>query len=344
MTITRDTFYTMGIMIMTVIIMIYAQFILVPLLLAGLFAILLHPAVVRVQKLLKSYIVSFVACIASVLALLSVPLFFLVGHLDSIVTNIDIDTDTISTQVSSLSKRLSQNALIGNYVNEDMLTQQISGVVSGVQSVLQLMLVDGSSALFTLFTAILFAYFLGAYYQDLRDTIVRPLAKTTRESFRAMAVGIPEVLRGYVKGLFYVMVIVALMNGALLLIVGLDYAIMWAVIIGVLTLIPYVGSAIGLLLPFSYSMLTSDSMEQPLFIVLGFLVIQQIEGNFITPKIVGDQININPFIIIIVMLSLAKIWGIVGVILALPLMGVIKVILDKYFDAEVLSEIIAAKD
>ena len=140
------------------------------------------------------------------------------------------------------------------------------------------------------------------------------------------------------------MVIVALMNGVLLLIVGLDYAIMWAVIIGVLTLIPYVGSAIGLLLPFSYSMLTSESMDQPLFIVLGFLVIQQIEGNFITPKIVGDQININPFIIIIVMLSLAKIWGVVGVILALPLMGVIKVILDKYFDAEVLSEIIAAKD
>ena len=140
-----------------------------------------------------------------------------------------------------------------------------------------------------------------------------------------------------------VMVILAILNGLSLYLIGVKYAFTWGVIIGALAIIPYAGTFIGLLLPLTYSFISSTDYRQPLAIFICYLVIQQIEGNLLTPKIVGDKLKVNPFIIIIMILVFGKIWGLDGVIICLPLVGVAKSIMEEYEGSQIIAKLISSK-
>jgi predicted PurR-regulated permease PerM len=173
---------------------------------------------------------------------------------------------------------------------------------------------------------------------------MKELEAEDRSKWRNIADKAPDIIRSYLSGMLIVMVILAILNSIALLIIGLDYAFVWGLIIGMLAIIPYAGTFIGLLLPLTYSFMSSTDYKQPLSIFLVYLLIQQIEGNFLTPKIVGDKLRINPFIIILMILIFGKIWGLDGVIISLPLIGVIKTILQEYEGGQLWAKLMASKD
>ena len=95
-----------------------------------------------------------------------------------------------------------------------------------------------------------------------------------------------------------------------------------------LTIIPYVGTLIGGLLPLTVALLTKDSWVYPVA-VMGIVGLSQfLEGNFITPKVVGSSVSLNPLASILALVAGGMLWGIAGMILAIPLMGMIKVVCD----------------
>ena len=93
-------------------------------------------------------------------------------------------------------------------------------------------------------------------------------------------------------------------------------------------IIPYLGSIVGITFPLIYSIIQTGSFDQALCILIGYAFIQIIEGNIITPRIMGDKIGINPFLIIITMLLLGTLWGIPGIIISIPLLAIIKTIVE----------------
>ena len=139
-----------------------------------------------------------------------------------------------------------------------------------------------------------------------------------------------DMIRGYLSGLGLVVVILSVLNSVGLLFFGVKYAIMWGCLAGFLAVIPYVGTIVGSLLPILFSFATSDSISVPIGIAIYFLIIQQVEGNFVTPKIIGNKININPFFAILSVVFFGYIWGITGAMLGLPLIGLIKIILSSF--------------
>jgi len=113
-----------------------------------------------------------------------------------------------------------------------------------------------------------------------------------------------------------------------LLIMGVPYAYVWGPLAGVLNLIPYVGAVIGAIPPMIVGSIHHGSMWWLLYIGLLFVVIQFFEGNIITPKLVGNRINLNLTSVLISTLFWGWIWGGVGVILAMPITATFKVICD----------------
>jgi predicted PurR-regulated permease PerM len=99
------------------------------------------------------------------------------------------------------------------------------------------------------------------------------------------------------------------------------------VLSGVLTVIPYVGIFIGALLPVLMALITKDSAWYALGVVIIFSVVQFSEGNFITPRITGSKVSINALAAIIALVIGGKILGIAGMILAVPAIGVLKILL-----------------
>ncbi len=139
---------------------------------------------------------------------------------------------------------------------------------------------------------------------------------------------IERVVRGYISGLTLVTVIVAALNCIGLLALGIDHAIFFGILSGVLTIIPYVGIIIGALFPIIMALITKDSIWYSVGVIIVFLVVQFLEGNFITPRITGSKVSINALAAIVALVIGGKILGIAGMILAVPAIGVLKILLS----------------
>ena len=139
---------------------------------------------------------------------------------------------------------------------------------------------------------------------------------------------IKEMTQKYLLGLFTVIIIVSILNSISLLFFKIDYAIFIGFISGLLMIIPYIGISIGALIPIVIALITKDSLFYPIGIAISYLVIQFIEANFITPKIVGEAINLNPLVIIIGMIIFGTVGGVIGMIVCIPCLASIKIMLD----------------
>lgn len=139
---------------------------------------------------------------------------------------------------------------------------------------------------------------------------------------------VDNVIQGYISGLLLVTLIVAALNSIGLLILGIDHAIFFGILSGILTIIPYIGIFIGALLPVLMALITKDSAWYALGVIIVFTVVQFMEANFITPRITGSKVSINALAAIIALLIGGKILGIAGMILAVPAIGLVKIFLS----------------
>lgn len=111
-------------------------------------------------------------------------------------------------------------------------------------------------------------------------------------------------------------------------ILGVKYVIVLAVITGVFNLIPYIGIFSALIFSVSVTFATSDS-KHALFVAISIICIHLLDSNFIGPKIVGSHVKINPFLIILGVVTGEMLWGIPGMFLSIPLLAISKVIFDR---------------
>jgi len=151
------------------------------------------------------------------------------------------------------------------------------------------------------------------------------------------------VVSGYIFGLSLVIVIVAILNIIGLLLLGIEHAVLFGVLAAVLTLIPYIGILLGALLPTLFALITKDSVWYSLAVVMTFMFIQFLEGNVLTPNIVGRQVRINPFAAILGLLIGGMILGLIGVMVALPVLAICKVICDEVVDLQPVGYLIGSE-
>ena len=112
--------------------------------------------------------------------------------------------------------------------------------------------------------------------------------------------------------------------------IGVPYPFFWGFLAGFLEIIPYVGTTIGGLLPLTYMLMVSDSLWQPLAVLVWYIIVQQLEGNLISPNVMGSSIKVNPLFIIMGLFLGGFIWGVSGMILALPILAISKEIFRSF--------------
>lgn len=173
----------------------------------------------------------------------------------------------------------------------------------------------------------LYVYFMLSYRHFFRKFFHRTIDKEN-EHIDEVLFKAHDVTQDYLSGLFTVMVIVAVLNFIGLTIFKVPYALFFAVLASVLMVIPYVGVFIGSLLPTLFALITNDSTMVALGVAAWMWVVQLLEGNFITPNLVGSKVSINPFIAMVFLLLMSQLWGMAGMVLAIPMVAVLKVVLD----------------
>ena len=185
-----------------------------------------------------------------------------------------------------------------------------------------------SAVLSNLAQVLIYIFCLLLYRDHLRQFMFRFVAPDKRTSVLHTFDNIQTVVQAYISGLFKVIIIVAVLNAIGLIALGVKFAIFFAIFASVLAIIPYIGIMIGAALPTIVTLVETGSPVQAALVIGVFVIVQFLEGNFITPMITGSQVSINPLAAILALILGAELWGTPGMILSIPLIAVIKVVLD----------------
>lgn len=162
----------------------------------------------------------------------------------------------------------------------------------------------------------------------LSPYLMRYLSEERRPEGRKLLRDLDQTLSDYIVG----QAIVAFTVGVLMyigyLIIGLDYALVLAVFAMFLIIVPFLGPLIGII-PAVFVALMSGEPFMAVKVLVVLLVVQQLEGNLVTPNIMGNRLNIHPLTIILLLLIAAALYGFIGILIAIPLYAVLKTLLHN---------------
>jgi predicted PurR-regulated permease PerM len=305
--------------------------ILIPLVFAGILSFLLFPLVHYLEAKKVPRVLSILLALLLSLAILGLIVYVVVDQvqgLDSLIPQLEAKSVKIFQQSQHW---ITQYHLPGLDKTKLMAEAQkyLGDLLKSSSSLLSTLL--GSTGNFLLNLSLLPLYiFLFLLYRDhLKEFLMRLFKTIGRSKIQHTLDKIVTVVGSYMSGLFKVIMIVGILNSICLYFIGVEQAAFFGFFAAFMVLIPYIGIAIGAILPMLVAFISKDSYMYPLAVAICFYAVQFLEGNFITPYVVGNQISINPLTAIVSLLLFGSLWGMAGLVLALPLTAIIKVLLDS---------------
>lgn len=163
-----------------------------------------------------------------------------------------------------------------------------------------------------------------------KKKIILLVPKNQRNDIVQIGREIDKVLGKFIRGQLLVCVFVGVSTSIALLIIGIEFAIIIGLIAGIADIIPYFGPIIGIIPAIVFALLKEPI--KVLWVIISFIVIQQLECNIIEPKIVGDSVGIHPVVIMLALIIGGNYFGIIGMLFAIPMTIVLKVASDFIID------------
>lgn len=320
--------FVMVFIIVLVFILIIGRSLLIPLFMGGFFAILFTP----ISMFLEKYRVPrTLSCIISLLLMITLAVG-LISFIVSNIVNFTQDFDDVSGRLVTVAgevddwtyKNFGLNENLADKVETDYLFELLSENGKSISA----FALTSIGSLTGLILIPVFMFFFLLYRGHLVEMMVMIYHDKDPALVRTQISNLRKVIQSYIVGVGKVMVILAILNITAYSLLGVKHAVFFGIIGALLNIIPYVGPFFGVLLPIIYAFLTMDSLFYPLAILVCYQLIQLLEGNFLTPKIVGGNVNLNAFITFLGLLVGAAIWGVAGMILVIPMMAILREIFE----------------
>lgn len=291
--------------------------ILIPLAFGALFALVLNPLVHRLEKRLGRVFSITIVMVGSLL-LFGLMIWFIVGQLKALVLSLPDLEEKFVLWVQTINQYIENQFAISTDEQTTMIKDGLKNL-----SVYMADVVLSTSYLAYFFVQVPIYIFLFLLYREkFRDFFMA----FNPDGELKWKKDIDGVVRGYLSGLAIVVLIAGSLNSIGLLALGIDHAIFFGFLSGALTMIPYIGITIGATLPALLALITKDSAWYAVGVVAVHAAVQFLEGNFITPKITGSRISVNALAAILALLIGNLLLGIAGMILAVPAVGILKIL------------------
>ncbi len=302
---------------------------LIPLVFAILFAVLLFPLVKRLENWQVPRIVAIILCLVLALGVITALFWGISIQISSFAKVIPKFVERGNEYINSIQTFADEKLNIDRQRQLTEIKKYLSGALAEGGTILTTTLLATTSILTNIFLILLFAFFFLLYRDFFRSFFYKVFHDVRRSEIDEIMGKIYDVVKDYLAGLVVVILLIGTLMTVGLLILGVDYAVFFGFFGACLVLIPYFGISLGSLLPAAYTLVTQDNPLKAVGVIGVFLFVQMIEGNFITPYIVGSKVSINPLAAIIVLILWENIWGLPGLILALPMTAILKVIFDS---------------
>jgi predicted PurR-regulated permease PerM len=331
----RQGLFWAGLIILSIVAIHLLSSILLPFVVGAAIAFFLDPLTDRLEKLRLSRTLSTLLVLAAFLLVIGLFLLLLAPLLEAQVAQL------VSRFPSYLSVGRSQLdnlflLLEDRLAPEDMQKlrdaagAKIADIVGGAGQVLTGVLTGGvavANILSLIFITPIVSFFLLRDWDLIVATIDSWLPRQHLKTIREQAHLIDETLSGFIRGQASVCALLGTFYALGLTLLGLDFGLVIGLMVGVLIFIPFLGGLSGAVLAVALAFAQFGDWHRPLYIAILFAVGQALEGNVITPKLVGDRVNLHPVWIIFSLLAFGALFGFLGVLIAVPFAAVLGVLL-----------------
>ena len=311
------------------------QSILLPFVIAVFLSIIFGPLVTELKKKKVPTFVALLAVLLSIACILFLTALVISSSVDSFVKEVPKYQGRLMSLGSSIAQSIKDLAAQLNVRLEEVNIQQAfqlssitSALASGIGSFFNL--------LTNLFLVLLFMVFILAGTGELTVKIRKAFPPDQADRIVEVIDKVGNRSRRYLVTKTLISIATGALTFLILWILGVDFPLVWGFLTFVLNFIPNLGSLIAIFLPFTLSLLQFDSLGVP-FLVLVFLsATQMLLGNILEPRLMAARLNLSPLVILVSLIFWGWLWGIVGMILAVPIMVTARIIFE---DIEILRPI-----
>ncbi len=308
--------------------------ILIPFTVGFLFAFMLHTLVEKLEKLkikrIIAVIIVFVILIGAIVVTVVTIIPLLITQISDLITNLD----EYSNMICSLLKNVCTTFKISHSIipENEIIRDYFNSLFVAINSSLLKFLSNTINNIDVIILTPIVTFYMLYEYPDITKNIVLWLRKNNHKLMEDFLFDVDKVLGDYFRGMLVVMLILTCTTSILFLIVGLDYAILFGLLIGVTNIIPIFGQYIGGIVVSLFALTQSFKLMVTVAVII--LILQLIESNFLTPYVQSKTSNYHPILILLAFVVFGKFFGLVGMIFSIPLFGGIVLTykyLKKYF-------------
>ncbi|MDD4168647.1 MAG: AI-2E family transporter, partial [Desulfotomaculaceae bacterium] len=213
------------------------------------------------------------------------------------------------------------------YWMEEIVLQQLNKTIAA--------LIGAAGSILKILLAPVLAFYFLKDIHLIKKKSISVLPQEWREDISNLLHEIDKVLGSFIRGYFLVAAIVGALTAVSMALLGMEFALMLGLIAGITEIIPYFGPVIGAVPAIILAFLHSEWLA--LKVALTFLIIHQLEGNVISPKILGDKVGLHPLLVIFSLFAGGELYGLTGMLLSVPVAAVIGVILIYVYNRVMIS-------
>jgi predicted PurR-regulated permease PerM len=311
----------------------YAKAFLVPVAISALLAMMLVPVCRKLQQWgIHLIIASALSVFLTLIIFLGVA-YLLINQLILLSKDLPTIMEKFKLLVDQFYDYLAEHFQILIHRQDDYVAQQWQAIPQTVgkyagDALVYLMSFLANILIITTYT-ILFLIYRRRIKYFIQMLVQRYTGSENLEATNLVVEKITGVASAYLSGVFSVVLILSVIYTIGLTIIGVENALFFALLAALINIIPYLGSVGGAIIVVAYTLITRDTLTTPIVVALFFTVVQQIDSYYLTPKITGGKVQLSPLFTIMALLLGAMVWGMAGMLLFIPFMGVLKVVFDE---------------
>lgn len=273
-------------------------------------------------------------------------LFYFLGVLiyssaNSFIDRLPVYIEKVSTMMNNLFAQLNiPSADVKNYLENIDWTKSFD--TSAITSLLSGTFGSFAAFLGNLLLVLVFLMFMLAGRDSLTGRVNKAFDKERSDKIRSMVNAIDDQVQHYLLIKTFIGLMTGIIGGVIIWIGGFDFVIFSGLLIFVLNFIPNFGSIIATFFPLLVGFLQYGFSLRVLLVLIGLMVTQFTIGNVIEPRITGKSLNLSPIVILISLIFWGYIWGIIGMMLAVPLTSALKIFFQNIPTLKPIAEIISA--
>lgn len=312
-------------------ILVLAKSILIPLSVSLLMSFILFPLAKKLESWGMNKILAAFLSIFGVILIIGGVIFFFSTQIIELSKEVSHFQDKIINAFADVTVYVNNNMSFVENLQKNVLFDRMKGwLAESSGSLISKTVSNAATFLAGLLAIIIFTFLFLIYRDGLTKALVRFSTEDKSERLVKMFKSVQQVGQKYFLGMLFITILIGLVNSIGLWIIGIENPILFGFLGATLSIIPYIGTTFGAIIPVTYAFVSHDSGWMAIAVGLLFWGVQMITDNFLTPKIVGNSLKVNALTTILSLIIGAAVWGVAGMILFLPFVAMFKVVCEEY--------------